>query len=720
MTQKPHSPPRQSISAGRGSTETYPLPLLCVSVIILWFSGVASAESTPGYASVQQAFLREDFEQATALAQNFILENPAAAEVPRVWLWLILSLDRLDRSKEALNELERLKSRLAPNDPLWPEVCFWEGEVARRASQMVRSKLAYQRLIERYPGSSWVSQAQLGLGLIYIQQQAYESAVGYLHEVALRRPGTAIAMDALLFEGLCDLRLDRFQDAVGLFEPLLIQLKEPEVIAQASVYLGESLGGLTRYDDAVRSYQRAINVAPLSRWAALAQFGLGWALYQSDRCDESIDAFEGYLNRVDHPEHQLEALFAQGTCLMRMGREREGVGRFEQILTINPKHPLAFESGLVVADTYRREGRLVDAKELLHRLLKRPLDETSRAQLQLRLGAIALEQGNAPQAITVFELARQSGELPIQQLALNGLGDTQLFLGRLADAKRFYEKTILLSERTSLADYARYQIARLQLLLGNLDEALAMFQQLSLSSDPSLANDARLGLALTYLNQHRDDEARALLGQLRLQRPTSVTAARAAYYQALLLLGEGDDLTAQRLCQETIAKAPRTEEALDARLLLIDLQARRTSVRDAIAWLTQLYASEDLPLTHRGKLAKRLGDFARAEQDYAEAIKWYDEAATLLPSMQGEVSYRIASCYEEAGDLELAMRWYQQSEQPPWRIRGQLALAKLLERNDRLSQAEAIYAELANEPIPEAKMAQERLVALRGTSSKEE
>ena len=117
---------------------------------------------------------------------------------------------------------------------------------------------------------------------------------------------------------------------------------------------------------------------------------------------------------------------------------------------------------------------------------------------------------------------------------------------------------------------------------------------------------------------------------------------------------------------------------------------------------------------------KRLADFARGDHAYAQAIRWYGEAAELLPSLQGETDYDIASCYEEAGDIEQAMRWYRQIEQPSWHVRGQLALAKLLERQDRVDAAEAIYEQLANTQIPEAAIVRERLSALRaGVTHKE-
>lgn len=679
----------------------------------------ASAVEAVGYATVQRAFLREEFEVTVTLAQTFLAENPTASETRRVWLWLVLSLDHLQRANEALKELDNLKRELRVADPLWPEVLYWEGDISRRAVQMVRAKLAFQRLLERYPQSTWAAQSRMGLGLIDLHQQAFQSAIGHFHEVALRRPGTQMASDALLFEGLCDLRLERFQDAIAVFEPLLPMLQQPAAIAQAAFYYGESLCGLGRMEDAIGAYQQATAASETSLWGRLSQFGLGWAYYRLSRCEESLSVFDKYLAQRK-PDHRTEALFAEGSCLIQLGRKDEATAKFQQVLATDPQHPLAVEGGLALIDTYRRDGKLGEAKELVHALLRGTLDEKARGQLQLRLGGLVLEEGNVAQAKTLFDLARQNRELSIQQGALSGLGDVQMFLGDLAGAKRLYGEAIQLSERTAVSAYAGYQLAKISLQNGETDQAVAGFRRLLEHPDASYADEARLGLAIAYLNQRNVQAARGELDELRRRQPRSAVSARALYYEALLALDEGQEASAQRLCQEVMARSAGSDEAFEARLLLLDLQGHEAGASRMVDALRQLYATQSLPRHQQARLALRIGDAARAEEAFAQAIHWYQAADALFPSIGGEVAYRIASCYEEGADVPLAIQWYQQIHQPAWRVRGQLAAAKLLEREDRVKEAEAIYRQLSREPIPEAKIVQERLNALRGVGSGEE
>lgn len=683
----------------------------CLPASPLSAEPVDRREPTAGYSAIQRAFLREDFESSEALAGAFVTENPRAPETTRVWIWLALSLDRLQRSSDALSELERMKARLPSQDPLWPEVLFWEGEVSRRALQMVRAKLAYQRLVAQYPASTWASQAHLGLGLIDLHQQAFEPALKHFEAVASAQPGTPAASDARRFAGLCDLKLNRFDQAADIFRALLNQPQSPDAAAQLGFYLGESLSGLGRYEEAVPVYRRALESAASSSWGRLAQFGLGWASYQAGRCGESLKAFDAYLTG-GAMEHEPEALFAQAGCLVRLDQAGDASAKLETLRARYAGHPLARAGALLLIDGYRRQGRLALAKTRALELLREPLEPGDRAEASLRLGVIALEEGDAQQAQTAFQAAHRVHEPLIAQAALGGLADVELYLGRAERAQQLYEEAIALAPHTPQSDYARLQAGRIQAQQGSLERAVEMFRLVTSSPDLTLADDARLALVAAYLSRHRDELARAALDVIHQPLFADRLAARSAYYEALLALGQDDQAAARRLCETVVAQAGGTEEAFNATLLLADLTALASSPRDAANWLRERLAPARMPRAHRARLAKRFGDVARGEQAYAEAIGWYEEAMTWLPSLSGEISYWIASCYEAAGDVELARRWYQRVDQTPWHVRGKLALAKLLEREDRLEEAEAIYRAMSGEPIPEAKLVQERLLAL--------
>lgn len=674
--------------------------------------GAIAAEGSAGYYSVQRAFLQEDFQEVIALAQSFILQNPSAAEVPRVWIWLALSLDKLQQSNEALRELNRLKDRLPFRDPLWSELLYWEGDISRRALNVIRAKVTFQRLLDRYPDSPWAQQARLGIGLIDLHQQAFESALANFKQVALQDSSSPAGRDARLFAGVCHLQLKRYREAEEMLRPLVDEMKEPVALAQAAFYLGESLSSQSRFQDAIPAYERAIEIKQVPQWVAPAQFGLGWAYYRLERCEPSVKFFDQFL-RSGVVNHQTEAWFAEGSCLVKLGREDQALPLFERVLVRDRDHPLAAESGLIMADAYRRQGHAALAFNLLQRLLERPNDAAVKARVQLRIASLELDEGRADQAKAIYESILQPADAATQQARLSGLGDVALFYGDLTAAGKFYNESILRMPESSFARYASYQLGRIAMQQRAYDDAVSTFQRLSAAAEPAIADDARLALSLTYLNQSDESKALSALEEMRRRQPKSPAAARAAYYLALISANKNDMENAKRLCNETINKAPASDEAVDARLLIADLMAQQGPPREAAKWLRQQFKDSRLPERQRGKLAKRLGDLSRDEHRYAQAQLWYDEAARLLPALRVEMVYRIATCYEEGGDVELAMRWYRSVNQPPWQVRGLLALAKLLERDDRMLEARKVYETIKDLNLPESKIAVERLEALR-------
>jgi tetratricopeptide (TPR) repeat protein len=232
--------------------------------------------------------------------------------------------------------------------------------------------------------------------------------------------------------------------------------------------------------------------------------------------------------------------------------------------------------------------------------------------------------------------------------------------------------------------------------------------------DRLLMLNARLALALSCLVSGEPDTAREELRGAAQEAPDSRQAARIDYYLALLALHDGRLEDAKRLARHVGQRAADSDEAFEAQLLLADLSAGEGSFEAALGHLQPLIDSFDrLPIARRGALSVRLGHLARLAGAYAIAIRWYETAWSLVPSQQGELDYRIASCYEEGGDWMAAANRYQAIRQPPWSIRGRLAAAKLMERADKWQEAMRLYQSVIQQSVPEAKIAQERLGALR-------
>ncbi len=672
----------------------------------------SQADPTSGYTEVQRAFLREQFQDAQRLAQSFLSANPSAPERTRVHIWMALSLDKLQRPAEAIRTLQDVESRLNPHDPSLAEVLYWRGEISRQALQMLQARMAYQRLLDEFPASVWAFRAELGLGLVFLHEQSFMEARAHFRSVAERFKGTRSGQDARLYEGVCAIQLQDYAAAVSVLQPIVEQLRDASAQSRASFYLGEALTKLERFTEAMAAYRKAVKSDSTSEWSRLANFGLGWAAYRSGDCKVSTAAFDAYLKPAGG-SYRTEALLAQGDCLSQMGRADEAQRRFERVLAQEGGQKLTLENGLAIADAYRRQGRPERAHDVLKRLLSDypSLDEQDR--IQLARARVWLEAGQAEDAEEVLRVILDRRASRLRAPALSVMGDVEMYKGHLPQARRYYDDVLLSGADSALRAYATYQLGRVALQEGETAEAISAFERVVAGSDKNLADDARLALALAHLNQQEPQLAREQLSALRQSHPDSSTGARAAYYLAVLALDEGYTQAAIGLCQEAIGQAPNAEESVDATLLLAEIRASQKSTPDAMRWLKQVYDESSRPIGHRAKIAKRLGDFARSEGAYVKAIWWYDVAEQLWPALSGEMIYRTASCFEEAGDLEVALNRYQAIQTEPWHIRGQLAAAKLLERENRNQEAIKLYQALAAKDIPEAKIAKDRAEALR-------
>ena len=705
------------------------LALVGVLTLALAMAGVALAadETVPTetqYATIQQAFLQEEFERVAALVPPMLADAFLEPKTVRIWLWLILSEDRLQQGHRALMEVDRLKTSLSdlPSTPsvnawtesVWPEILYWEGEMSRKAMKMVRARLAYQRLLGTFPTSVWQAHARLGLGLVDLHEQAYADAQRQFAQVARASPQSSIARQASVLEGVCQLHAKRFEDAAAQFRRVLEQPLDQAWRGQASVYLGEALTGAQRFAEASQAYRQALELDPGAPWAMGASFGLGWSEFQQGRCRESLEAFELSRGAPGSSRTAGEALFAQGRCLMELGQDSQALARFEELRQQYAEHPLVIDATLSAAELLGRVQRDEEALALLRLLAARPLEPAQRTQWQLRMGAYQLAQGDAAKAREAFEQAQQTANDALRQAALNGLGDAALLLDQHDEAARWYRQAIAIASAAQGAFYATYQLGRVELTRGQTEDAVAVFRALlDQTTDHAFAVDVRLALAFTAIVGRQPDRARAELALIQSQHPTPSQAARIKYDLALLALSEGRPLEARQFCEEAIRLAPQTDEALDARLLLTDLLAGQASPQAALEALRVVFAQPGaIPRRQRGKLARKAGEMARRALDYAQAIHWYELAWEELPAQRGELDYQVASCYEEGGDVGLAIGRYRAILTSPWQIRGQLAIAKLMEREERWQEAWRVYEGVAGQAVPEAKIAKERLTSL--------
>jgi tetratricopeptide (TPR) repeat protein len=338
---------------------------------------------------------------------------------------------------------------------------------------------------------------------------------------------------------------------------------------------------------------------------------------------------------------------ALGECYLTSARLEEAVEEFKKVIAIQPSAPSYALLGLA----YQRLGRYDEAKQNYEQGLK--LDSHNRACL-FNLGLIAERQGDAADAETKFEqVLRLSPDYADALLELANLRVTGKKLPEGADLLRKYVKV----SRNPATGY--YKLAMVERSLHEdaaADRDLNQFQTLSrtvtggqypnehlfdyLDNRARLAPDARNRsdiaditaqlrdhpdqpqglylLAEAYLKSGRVDEARSTIAQLdkvgandyRTLTGSGVLLARYALY---------DD--AIQHFQAALKANPDSDEI---KFDLADAYFRKrlyTQALDAAQQVSERGSKDDAYLALLGDIYGHLGENARAEEIYRNAIR---------------------------------------------------------------------------------------------------
>ena len=163
---------------------------------------------------------RGKWAEAQKALDRLLLEfSPGDARIPQTHYWLGEAQLGLNSHLQAAREFRRVSDE-SPNDPLAAEALLRVGDVYadlwRRPeldpSYGQTALATYQELLNRYPGGSPASRAQVRItdlqerfaykeyrsALFYYRLKAYDSAILYLKGVVANYPRAAIAPDALI------------------------------------------------------------------------------------------------------------------------------------------------------------------------------------------------------------------------------------------------------------------------------------------------------------------------------------------------------------------------------------------------------------------------------------------------------------------------------------------------------------------------------------------
>lgn len=254
---------------------------------------------------------------------------------------------------------------------------------------------------------------------------------------------------------------------------------------------------------------------------------------------EPVQANETYLKSArkcakviaEHPDSRWvdDAVVLMGHCFFHRGEYERALKKYEELRTLYPRSNLMSEADFMTGMALWRMGRPEEATPYLRAERERPGGGESREEAWRALGRIALEAGDYPGAVEIFQAL----------LSAKGLDKT----------------------RTETKFWLGEALAR----AGRAEEAMVVLRQAAAESDdPAVFRrfETRLGEILEEAG--RNAEAAVLFGELSLRETEPTRRFELRIRQAESLRQAGDLAGAEALLEEVVRDAGTTEAAANA------------------------------------------------------------------------------------------------------------------------------------------------------------
>ncbi|MFZ5801158.1 MAG: tetratricopeptide repeat protein [Candidatus Omnitrophota bacterium] len=467
-------------------------------------------------------------------------------------------------------------------DKLRDAVFFWLGEVYLKGKDYAPAENYYRRLINEYPSSDYLPQAYYSLGWVYFEQGTFEKAIAAFNEIIKRTPASVLAEDAHLKIGEALFGLKRYREASDKFNAYIKKFPLSARLDQAYFYLGEINYYQDNFEAAAKNYSLVIELSKEERLANLARLSCGWA----------------YLRLGKHKEALLILEQAEATAKAKQ---------------LDADEILLAKAGLFGA-TEDYQKALTVYEEMI---AKWP---NSRWFLDAKLGRANClhELGEYDGAVSAYEeiiakFSYKQASAEQMEKAYFGLGWSFLKLGKFKEAIEYFQKVMEASQDRAIRLSALCQIADVYQDMGNLPQAVDMYDKILREYPDSLYNDYvqyRQGVAL--LKMDRTDAASLIFQSLGKNFPKSRFVIDAQYYLAMAYFKKGDLEGSREQFEKLLARLPRDSEYRPEALYYLGLN-----------------------LSELKEYKKAIESFERLKKDYPQDKEWqqsadFDIATTLF------------------------------------------------------------------------------------------
>lgn len=440
---------------------------------------------------------------------------------------------------------------------------------------------------------------RLRIGDSFFAQGEYQQALEYYQATIGDEPGGDYAMYQVANSYY---RMNRNFEAVTEFRRLLriypfSSLREQAAYNIAYVYLNTG-----NYDQAIEEFRSVISKYPNTEWAARSQYNIGDSYYNAGQYDEAIAAYQTVLDEYPRSDYIIEAIdgieyaqlsaggedtstdvledflgdnptsttadrlrFRQAENVFQTGNYEAAVREFRQYLRVTNNRELMPDAYYNLADAYTRTDSLAQASDVLQTLVTEFPNSERAAPALAELGRIQSEMGNYKQSLDYFQQLLEKDQR-YQQEAYLGIGNAQLELGNINEARQNFERVLSVNSENAAAQVG---VGKVLLEDGRQDEARRFFQIVAENNTTEIGAEAQYLLGEAYLSENDNESALEAFSRVSvLFEAFDVWVAEAQYKTAEIYIRQGNRGEATNLLNSIVETYPDTPGAQKASRLL--------------------------------------------------------------------------------------------------------------------------------------------------------
>ena len=626
--------------------------------------------------AIECAYLSE------AIAQGEVyLANPAYIEFEKS---IAVQLSRLYERQGDVEKVTLLADEFLhrfPYDPVATQMAHSLGQALFKVgdTELILDTLPFWR--EEYPDGAFVESVDYWTGMAYLFTGDFERALRAFESLIESNPGSIYYLEARFRCGVAHFGMGDYSVARGIITDWLSIAPSHALEPEAHVFLGDLDAMDAKVESALANYAKVEALGASQALIDHAYFESASLLIANQRFADHDELLERYLDCFPESPAAAEAVLRLAEANLEQGRIRkafayygEGIERFGHVVATDHVDQLIdawWTTDSVIRQRHEQTLALID------RLLS---DEVFRARMLFdRVAQIAYFKQH-PHITQELQDALLTGQ--------------PLYEGLIAKTNREADSAGDVLDLLEL-EALRVIKRRIDAQLSQLPEAEPSVIFAQMRADAAEKKQAALALRLLrILNLRADFEVTPVqLGQNEVDLASPATLVWIAQVE-----GQEDPMTARRLLQEVIKRAPGTDAAANA-LFELGLIEMELAYFDQAADYFAIILEDYFGGSRTKQAAMFRGDSLRSARRYDDAVAAY----TLIINQRdwrgvlwAEATFKIGLCFLELNQKGKAQGFFERTYlayagYPEWSAKAVLESGELLEGKGETESARKTY-----------------------------